>query len=176
MHLHTCKNGCYHCFRRLCPVVISNSIPMLEYWFKYPALKLSSISQSSALILAHIIFNSAYCPCSIQVPQIVSYFACAADVKSKYSLACYLYMYVFLWCLGKIFSSAACCTRPCLLGDWQGLCSATPHREFCNCVNNIYQYCLLFLYNNVLTLLNYIFLPLDKPLIQRLAMLVYYSL
>ena len=42
-----------------------NSISVSEYWHKYPALKLSSISHSSALILVHIIknnFNSAYCP------------------------------------------------------------------------------------------------------------------
>ena len=55
-------------FTYLYPVVINNSIPVLECWHKYPALKLSSISCSSALILVHIIknnFNSAYCPCSI---------------------------------------------------------------------------------------------------------------
>ena len=65
---HTCKNGGYCYFTYLYPVVINNSIPLLEYLHKYPALKLSSISQSSALTLVHIIknnFNSAYCPCSI---------------------------------------------------------------------------------------------------------------
>ena len=65
---HTCKNGGYRYFTYLCPVVISYSIPVSEYWHKYPALNLSSISCSSALILTHIIksnFNSAYCPCPI---------------------------------------------------------------------------------------------------------------
>ena len=65
---HACKNGGYHYFTCLYQVVISNSISVLEYWHKYPALKLSSISWSSALILAYIIknnFNSPYCPVSI---------------------------------------------------------------------------------------------------------------
>ena len=59
---HMWKNGGYHY------LVISISIPVSEYWHKYPMLKLSSISCSSALILAHIIkniFNSAYYPCLI---------------------------------------------------------------------------------------------------------------
>ena len=70
-HVHAwtdmCKSGGYHYFTCLCPVVIiviSNSISVLEYWRKYPALKLSSISLSSALMLVHFIkknFNSAYC-------------------------------------------------------------------------------------------------------------------
>ena len=38
-----CKNGGYCCFMCLCPVVIRKSIPVSEYWHKYPALKLSSI-------------------------------------------------------------------------------------------------------------------------------------
>ena len=62
---HTYKNGSYHYFTCLYSVVISNSISVSEYWHKYPALELSSISRSSALILAHITkknFNSAYCP------------------------------------------------------------------------------------------------------------------
>ena len=61
----TYKNGDYHYFTHLWPVVISNSNLVSEYWHKYPTLKLSSISHSNALILAHIInnnFNSAYCP------------------------------------------------------------------------------------------------------------------
>ena len=65
---HTCKNGSYSYFMCLCPVVISNSISVSEYYNKYPSIKLSSISHGSALILAHIIksnFNSIYCPCSI---------------------------------------------------------------------------------------------------------------
>ena len=38
---HMCKNrGCRY-FKRLCPVVISNLIAVLEYWHKYPAIKLS---------------------------------------------------------------------------------------------------------------------------------------
>ena len=65
---HTCKNGGYCYFKLLCLVVISNSNSVSEYWHKYPTFKLSSLSHSSTLILAHIImnnFNSAYCPCSI---------------------------------------------------------------------------------------------------------------
>ena len=65
---NTCKNGGYCYFKCLCPVVIGNSIPVLEYLHKYPALKLYSISHISALTLTHIIknnFNTAYCPCSI---------------------------------------------------------------------------------------------------------------
>ena len=60
---HTRKNDGYRYLKRLCPVVISNSNPLSEYWHKYPALKLSSMPRSSALILAHIIknnFNSVY--------------------------------------------------------------------------------------------------------------------
>ena len=45
---HTCKNGGYRYFMRLYLTVISNSMKMLEYWHKYPTLKLSSI-------LVHII-------------------------------------------------------------------------------------------------------------------------
>ena len=83
---HTCKNGgsCY--FKHLCPVVISNLNHLLEYWHNYPMLKLSSMSCSSALILAHIIknnFNSAYCSYLHVVPQIDSYCMCAGDVRSK---------------------------------------------------------------------------------------------
>ena len=52
-----CKNGGYRYFKRLCPVVISNLNPLLEYWHKYPVLKLSSMSSSSALILVYIIRN-----------------------------------------------------------------------------------------------------------------------
>ena len=66
----TCKNGGYCYFKRLCPVVIGNSSPVLEYLHKYCALKLCSISRINALILTHIImnnFNNAYCPCSIVV-------------------------------------------------------------------------------------------------------------
>ena len=65
---HMCKNGGYRYFKRLCPVVISNSNPLSEYWHKYPTLKLSSMSHSSALIMVCMIknnFNSAYCPCLI---------------------------------------------------------------------------------------------------------------
>ena len=65
---HSCKNGGYCYFMCLYPVVISKSIPVSEYWHKYSMLKLSSMSHSSMLILAHILknnFNSAYCPCSI---------------------------------------------------------------------------------------------------------------
>ena len=65
---HRCKNGVYHYFKRLCTVVISNLNPLSEYWCKYPTLKLSSLSCSSALILAHTIknkFNSTYCSCLI---------------------------------------------------------------------------------------------------------------
>ena len=51
---HTCQNGGYHFFTRLYPVVISNSISVSECWHKYPMLTLSSISQSSALILLHV--------------------------------------------------------------------------------------------------------------------------
>ena len=87
---HTCKNGGYHYFKGLCPVVISNSNPLLEYWNKYPTLKLSSMSHSSALILERIIknnFNSLYCSCLIvtanTVPQIDSYCTCAGDVRNK---------------------------------------------------------------------------------------------
>ena len=67
-HRHTCKNGGYHYFMHLYPVVISNSISVSQYRHKNPALKLFSISRSSALILAHLIkntFNRAYCPRSI---------------------------------------------------------------------------------------------------------------
>ena len=67
---HRCKNDAYCYFMHLCSAVISNSIPVSEYWHKYPALKLSSISCSSALILVHITknnFNSVYCPCSIAI-------------------------------------------------------------------------------------------------------------
>ena len=66
LDIRTCKNGGYHNFKCRCAVVIGNSNPVLEYWHKYPALKLFSMSRSSALILAHIIknnFNSAHCPC-----------------------------------------------------------------------------------------------------------------
>ena len=66
--IHMCKNGGYHYFKRLFSVVISNSNPLSEYRHKYPTLKLSSMSRSSALILVHIIknnFNSAYCSCLI---------------------------------------------------------------------------------------------------------------
>ena len=65
---HTCKNGGYCYFKRHCPIVISNSNPVSEYWHRYPALKLSSMSRSSTYTLAHIImnnFNSVYCPCLI---------------------------------------------------------------------------------------------------------------
>ena len=65
---HMCKDGGYHYFTPLYPVVISNSISVSGYWHKYPALKLSSTSLSSTLILAHIIkknFNSASCPGSL---------------------------------------------------------------------------------------------------------------
>ena len=41
--IHICKNGGYHYFMHLCPVVIRKSIPVLECWHKYAALKLSSI-------------------------------------------------------------------------------------------------------------------------------------
>ena len=34
--IRTCKNGGYHYFRHLCSVVISNSIPVSEYWHKDP--------------------------------------------------------------------------------------------------------------------------------------------
>ena len=40
---HSCKNGGYYYFMRLCPVVIRKSSPVSEYWHKYSALKLSSI-------------------------------------------------------------------------------------------------------------------------------------
>ena len=76
--IHTCKNGGYCYFTHLCPVVISNSNPVSEYWHKYRTLKLYSISCSSAVILAHIIknnLNSADCPCYIV--------SCAGDVRSK---------------------------------------------------------------------------------------------
>ena len=65
---HTCMNGAYCYFKRLCPVVISNSIYVSEYWYRYPVLKLSSMSRCNALILALIVknsFNSTYCQCSI---------------------------------------------------------------------------------------------------------------
>ena len=65
---HMCKTDGYRYFKCLCPVVISNSNPLSEYWHKYTVLKLSSMSRSSALILMHIIknnFNSAYCLCII---------------------------------------------------------------------------------------------------------------
>ena len=65
---HACKNGGYHYFMCLYQVVISNSISVSQYWHKYPALKLSLISCSSALILAHVIrnnFYNAYYPGSI---------------------------------------------------------------------------------------------------------------
>ena len=55
---HTCKNGGYHYFKRLCPVVISNSNPLSEFWHKYPTFKLSSMSRSTTLILAQIIKNN----------------------------------------------------------------------------------------------------------------------
>ena len=48
---HKCKNGIYCYFMCLNPVVISNSNPLLEYWHKYPTLKLSSVSRSSVLTL-----------------------------------------------------------------------------------------------------------------------------
>ena len=50
---HMCKNGGNHYFTYVHPVVISNSMKVLEYWHKYPTLKLSSISHSSTLILVH---------------------------------------------------------------------------------------------------------------------------
>ena len=101
--IHTYKNGGYRYFKHLCPVVISNSNPVSEYWHEYPALKLSSMSHSSALILVHIIknnFNSTYCPCLIVTgrPQIDSYCSCIEDVRSKYCFTCY---YV---CLSQMFS------------------------------------------------------------------------
>ena len=40
--------------------------------------------------------------------------------------------------------------------DWQGLYNATTHKEFCSCVNNFQQCCLLFLYNNILSVVNHI--------------------
>ena len=85
---HACKNHGYHYFKRLCPVVISNSNPVSEYWHKYPVLNLSSMSRSSASIMPHIIknnFNSAYCPCLLLqiVSQIYSNCTCAGDVRSK---------------------------------------------------------------------------------------------
>ena len=39
---HMNKNGGYHYFNHLYPVIISNSISVSEYWHKYPQLKLSS--------------------------------------------------------------------------------------------------------------------------------------
>ena len=66
--MHTCKIGGYHYFEHHCPVVVSNLNPLSEYWHKYPTLKLSSMSRSSALILAHIIkknIYSGYCSCLI---------------------------------------------------------------------------------------------------------------
>ena len=40
---HSSKNGGYYYFMHLCPVVIRKSIPVSEYWHKYPTLKLSSV-------------------------------------------------------------------------------------------------------------------------------------
>ena len=62
---HMCKDDGYCSFTCLYPVVISTLISVSEYWHKYPALKLFSISPSSALILLCIIknnFNRACCP------------------------------------------------------------------------------------------------------------------
>ena len=55
---------------------------------------------------------------------------------------------------------------------WQGLHNTTMamHKEVCCCVNKIQQCCLMFLYNNVLSVAK--FSPLNEPLIQRLTMLV----
>ena len=67
---HMCKNRGHRYFKHHCPVVISNLNAVPEYWHKYPASKLSSMSRSSVLILAHIIknnVNSAYCPCFINI-------------------------------------------------------------------------------------------------------------
>ena len=47
---HTCKNGGYRYLKLLCPVVISNSNPLSEYWHKYPALKLSSMCDSRIFV------------------------------------------------------------------------------------------------------------------------------
>ena len=84
---HTCKNGGYCYFKHLCPVVMSYSNPVLEYWHKYPTLKLSSISHSGALILVHIIMNNLKAlivhVLLLQAPQIDSYCICAGDVRSK---------------------------------------------------------------------------------------------
>ena len=81
---HTCKNGDYCYFKRLYPVVISNSIPVLEYWHNYPMLKLSSTSCSSALILVHIVFISLIVHILLlHVSQIDSYCMYTGNVRSK---------------------------------------------------------------------------------------------
>ena len=59
--IHMCKNGGYHNFMYLCPVVISNSISLSEYWHKHPTSKLSLMSCSSALILTYIIIKPGAC-------------------------------------------------------------------------------------------------------------------
>ena len=52
--IQTCRNGGY-CYFVFLSVVITNSITGSEYQHNYPALKLYSISCSSALVLVHII-------------------------------------------------------------------------------------------------------------------------
>ena len=69
---HICKDGGYHCFRHLRPLVISNSNGSTVT--RISVLKLSTMSYSSVLILAHIIknnFNSTYFSCLI-VPGNIS--------------------------------------------------------------------------------------------------------
>ena len=88
---HTCKNCGYYYFKRLCPVEISNLIPVLEYLL----FKLSPISHSNTLILAHIIkknFNSVYCPCSIVTGISDWQLLYVCRCRSKQCLACYLYI------------------------------------------------------------------------------------
>ena len=100
--MHTCKKGGYHYFTHLCLVapVISNLVSVLEYWHKYPTLKLSSISHSRVLILAHIIKNNfntvliVYVPMLQVVPQINSYCTCIGDLRSTQVVFSLLFIYV----------------------------------------------------------------------------------
>ena len=120
---HACKIGGYRYFKPLCLAI---QILCRSISTKYPTLKLSSMSRSNALILAHIIknnFNSAYCSYLIVTVSTSdhSYCTCAGDVRSKYVVFSLLFIYV---CLSQMFSTEkpsvpqlSCCTRLCWSGE-----------------------------------------------------------
>ena len=105
--MHTCKIGGYHYFEHHCPVVVSNLNPLSEYWHKYPTSKLSSMSHSSALILAHIIkknFNSGYCSCLIVTGSTLDWqvlYMCRRCKKYIVFSLLFIYLCLSLMCSSK---------------------------------------------------------------------------